>query len=219
MSIIKRLSTSLFASVDQMVGEIENHDALIKAAITEQKRKIAAARIQLNKIKSSEEKVTQQIEVLKCNDQRWTERAVTEASNNEAQALTCLQRRKAIREQIEKLTTARNSYQQTSIKMSGDINRCEQELKTMSQKHELLRARQTSSDALNVINEVSGSNIDNLETSFERWEIKIAQGEFNIDDYDTPDQIEQEYISQENEQQLRDELAELMNTENRDDNA
>jgi phage shock protein A len=39
MSIFKRTFTSLYASIDQMVGEIENHDALIDAAIKEQKKK------------------------------------------------------------------------------------------------------------------------------------------------------------------------------------
>ena len=55
MSIIKRISTSVMATIDELVGEIENHDALIKAAIDEQKKKIATAKVQLGKIRANEQ--------------------------------------------------------------------------------------------------------------------------------------------------------------------
>ena len=48
------LEISDFASIDKMVGEIENHDALIKAAINGQQKKLAAARMQLTKLRNAE---------------------------------------------------------------------------------------------------------------------------------------------------------------------
>ena len=214
MSIIKRMSTGLFAQIDQIVGDIENHDALIKAAIGDQRRKIAGAKVQLNKIQSSVRKADEQIRELQLKEQRWSERALKEASANETQAMACLQRRQLVREQIEKVKSARDSYHQTAEKMKGDIARCDQELKSMTQKHEIMRARQSSADALNVISEVNGTNIDALETSFDRWEIKISQHEINVDSYDSVDVLDQSYINAENEEQLRSELAELLEQEN-----
>lgn len=216
MSIIKRMSTSLFARVDEMVGEIENHDALIKAAITEQRKKIAAAKVQLKRLQSSEQKVSEQIAELKAKEQRWSDRAIKEAEDNEQQALACLQRRQLVREKIVKLIATRDNYQQTAAKMTSDIARCDQELAAMSQKHELMRARQSSADALNVINEVNGSSIDELETSFERWETRITQGELNVDSYELTDSLEESYLDQESNEALRTELNELLKQEKDD---
>ena len=219
MSLFKRLSTTLYSRIDQMVGEIENHDALIQAVIREQRKKLAAARMQLNRIKASEQKVARQIVELKENEARWSERAVRTAGEDERQALACLQRRRVVRQQLVKLEEAQTAYQQTASRMSADIARCEQELNESSRKHELMRARQTGIDAMNVFDEYSTSSIDTLETSFNRWELKLAQGEVNFDSNDFTDALEQEFLSQESEQQLRAELAELMEKENNHDNA
>ncbi len=218
MSIIKRISTSLYSQIDGIVGEIENHDALIKAAITEQRKKLAAAKVQLSKIQRSEKSTARQLAELKQKEKSWAERAITTSDKNETQALACLQRRQSVRDQITKCNDALLAYQQTASKMSADIARCEQELKAMSQKHELMRARQSSVEAQNIFNEVSDSSIDELETSFNRWELKLAQGEIDVEGFDSTDTLEQEYISQENEQQLRAELADLLDKENNYDN-
>ncbi len=219
MSLIKRLSTTLFSRIDQVVGEIENHDALIKAAIAEQRKKIAAAKIQLSRIDSHEKRMRDQAEQLQQDEERWAQRAVKEAQQDEAKALQCMQRRQQARAQMEKSKHAEQEYQQTAEKMKLDIARCEDELKAMSQKHELLRARQSSADALSVVNQAGESSFEELESSFDRWEIKIAQNEMNVESYDNIDVFEQAYVIEVNEASLRVELQELMNKESNDGNA
>jgi phage shock protein A len=202
--------TSVFASIDELVGEIENHEALIKAAIKEQRNKIAAAKVQLSRVRSSEQSVGKQLAQLKHNEKNWTLRASKAAADDESKALACLQKRQLVRDQIISLEISRLEYARTVQKMSADVARCDEELKGLSQKHELLRARQTSTDALNVINKVGGSNIDELTLSFDRWETRITEGELNVDSYDTVDSLEETYIVEENKEQLRRELAQLL---------
>lgn len=217
MSILRRMYTTVFAQVDQMVGEIENHDALIKAALADQRKKIAAARVQLARLQASEQRVSRQIEELEQKDKNWTRRAADEAEQDEEQALICLQRRQRVREQIGRLSDNRDTYRQAARKMSADIARCDEQLSSLGQKHELLKARQSGADALNVINDVSGSSIDELETSFDRWEVRIAQGEFGADSFEPVDSLEEEYLGHENEEALRAELSKLLKEETNGD--
>ena len=218
MSLIKRSFTTLFSRIDNIVGEIENHDALIKATITEQRKKIAVAKVQLARVRSNEQQLKGQIAELALNERRWSQRAVKESATNEEKALTCLHRRQQIREKTKKLETMEKQYQQAADKMQSDINRCEDKLKAMSQKLELMRARQSSAEAINVINNVDGTSLEDIEDSFDRWEVKITQGELATEYNDSSlydlgsdtDALEADYLSQENEDALRDELSTLL---------
>src|SRR5690554_4443711 len=190
MSLFKRISTAIYAQLDRAVGEIENHDALIRAAIGEQRKRIAAARVQLNRLRASEQKTARELEELKQSERLWAERAVRAAKEDEQRALACLQRRQAVRDRMARLTEAHAAFQQTAARMSSDIERCEQELTAMSRKHELMRARQVSVDASRVCADFGCSGIDELERSFERWEISIAQGEMGLGSSDSVDSLE-----------------------------
>ncbi len=214
MGIIKRVSTTLFSRIDQVVGEIENHDALIKAAIDGQRKRIAAAKVQLGRVRGNEKRLRDQIAQASINEKKWAKRAIEAAKSDEKKALECMQRRQTAQAQIEKLKIMAGEYYCTSEKMAADIYRCEEELKAMIQKHEIMRARQTSAEALNVISQVGESRIEALDSSFERWEIKIAQNEMTVGTLDDLDLLEQEYISEENKQDLRLELDALLEMEN-----
>ena len=146
-------------------------------------------------------------------------RQVDEAEQNEAQALLCLQRRQRIREQVSRLSDNRDTYREAARKMSADIARCEEQLSNLGQKHELMRARQSGADALNVINDVSGSSIDELETSFDRWEIRIARDEIGAESFEPVDTLAEAYPGRENEEHLREELSQLLKGENDNGNA
>ncbi len=217
MSVLKRISTTLFSRVDQLVGEIENHDALIQAAITEQRKKIAAAKVQLGRIQAQQNRIQQQTSQLQQSEQRWEQRAIKEATQDEAKALMCIQRRQHIKQQISKSQQAEQEYHRAAERMIVDINRSEDELKNMSQKHELMRARQSSAEALNIVNQTSAIRSDELENSFDRWEIKITENEISSEHYDDTDLLEQAYIKEENKDILREELHALINKES--DNA
>ncbi len=216
MTIFKRTFTSIYARIDHMVGEIENHDALIAAAIKEQKQKITAAKVQLRKVESSEQRIVEQLAQLSINVKRWTQRAASEASGegreaNEQQALLCLQRRQGIAKQKQKLQLMRDEYRSSRQRMKKDIGHCEEELINIMQKHQVMRARQSTAEAMQIIERSNGASLEDIENSFDRWEVNIAQGEYSVDRVEESfDELEQEYLEEENEQQLRYELAELL---------
>ncbi len=211
MNLFTRTFSRLYASLDRMVGDIENHDALIRAAIDEQRHKIAKARIQLRRLEQSEQHLQEQITQLEQNNLLWRQRALAEAEQNEPQALLCLQRQQQGQQQIARLTQMASHYRSTRERMQRDIGHCEQELSSMTHKHQLLRARQSSADALELIDRQKHGSSEALEQSFDRWEVRISESELVSEGFDTDiDPIEQDYLRQENEQALRQQLAALI---------
>ena len=128
MSIIKRLYTTVSATVDQLVGDIENHDALIAATVRERHKKLAAARVQLKHLQERESRAEQELAELQQKHHQWQQRAQRLANDDEARALVCLQQRQVVTVQIDRLQQHRNQYREASRRMAADITRCEEQL-------------------------------------------------------------------------------------------
>ena len=210
MSMFKRIFTSVSASVDQLVGEIENHDALIAAAIREQRKKLAAAKVQLRHLQDREQRAAHDIAALQAKCQQWQHRAVKVATDDESRALACLQQRQQLIARIDRLEGYRNQYLQTGRKMTADIARCEDELRNLQQKHELFRARQSSSDASCVLDSLSDIVSTDISASFERWDASIIEKELMAPMEEEMDNLELTFADVENREALESELAELM---------
>lgn len=209
MTIFKRLYTTLTASVDQLVGEIENHDALIEATLKEQHRKLAAARVQLKRMQAREQQAADEIRLLQEKMAQWQQRALGLDDDDEERALVCLQHRQRAGEQLQRLQAHRQRYQQAVQSMSRDIRRCEQEVADLRQKHALFRARQHSSEALAVVNAMDVDIGGDLEGRFDRWEARITEREMFAETASDSDDFEQAFVEQEQREQLREELAAL----------
>lgn len=210
MSIFKRLSTTLVSRVDQVVGEIENHDAVIQATLDEMRKKIAQAKVNLAQVQREEAKLKQKIETRKNDQQRWRERAVSSAKNDEAKALTCLQRSQQCEKEVARLKQSLDTYQQTSQQLSDDITQSEAQLAELSQKQTLMRARQSSSAALNASNKTIDDENRQLEDTFDRWEVKVCQAEMRNDSHPMIDPVEQAFVAEKQQDELRQQLAELL---------
>ncbi len=143
MSLFKRLSTTLFARIDQVVGEIENHDAVIQATLNEMRKKIAEAKVCLSQVHREKERLEQQGEELQENARRWQQRAIECAGADEEKALECVSRSRFCEQKNIRLRQAINQYVQTTEKLGQDVESSEQRLTEMKQKLTLMRARQS----------------------------------------------------------------------------
>lgn len=210
MSIIKRLSATVAARIDQVVGEIENHDAVAQATINDMRKKVAEAKVRLGQLRREEERVKRQIHEQQENSERWRQRAVEVAATDESKALECVSRRRHCQQQVARLEQGLTQYQQGADKLAHDINTAEQHLAEVKQKLALMRARESTSSALQV---ASGSNVDVsqlLEDTFDRWEVNITQAEMAIDTGPLVDPVEHEFLKAEEEETLREELAAML---------
>ncbi len=210
MSIFKRLSATLVSSIDQVVGEIENHDAVVQASLNDMRKKVAEAKVRLGHVRREGAQLKQQIQEQQQNTQRWRQRAIESAKNDETKALECVRRSQHCQQQAERLSQAQAEYDQTAEKLARDIETSEQRLTEIKQKLTLMRARQSSSSAINATSKSESNTTQLLDEAFDRWEINISQAEMTIETHDIVDPIEREFISQEQQDELRNTLAELL---------
>ena len=213
MSIIKRISATVVSNIDRVVGEIENNDAVIQATLSELRRKVATAKVRLAQVHRQEANLNRQIQQRREDEQLWGERALEAARTDEAKALECVRRRLLCRRQAEKLEQGQQHYQLTAEKLARGVEEGEERLAEMGQKHTLMRARQSTAEALHAANQAGDDSLQQMEDSFDRWEVKILQEEMMVDSDDMLDPLDREFSNSENEQTLRDELAALITKE------
>jgi phage shock protein A len=210
MSILKRLSTTFVSSIDRVVGEIENNDAVIQATLTDLRRKVAAAKVRLALVHRQEANLNRQIQKRHEDELLWGKRAVEAARTDESRALECVRRRQQCRRQAQKLEQGQQHYQLTAEKLARGVEEGEERLVEMGHKHTLMRARQSTAEALYAANQASEDSLHQMEDSFDRWEVKILQEEMAVNSDDMLDPLDREFSNSENEQVLRDELTALM---------
>jgi len=210
MSIFKRLSATLLSSIDQVVGEIENHDAVIQASFSDMQKKVAEAKVRLGQVRREEARLAQQIQEQQQNAQRWRQRAVKCAKSDEAKALECVRHSHHCQQQAERLTEAQSQFAQTAQRLAQDGATSEQRLTEVKHKLTLMRARQSTSSAINATSQSETASFQLLDDTFDRWEITISQGELAGDSLAIADSLEHEFVTQEQQAALRNELAELL---------
>jgi len=213
MSIFKRISASFVASVDQVVSDIENNEAVVKASLDEQRRGVADAKLQLKRVQAEERLLQQRLTEAKVEVMRWEERAKSVAHSDEAKALQCLERRDNSQRQVDRLSIALTDFQANSARFTQQVEQSEIRLQTLMRKHSLMKARQATAKAQDV-RSISGQNeVLELDAAFDRWESKITENELNSEPVDIPDALDQAFSEQEKQAKLRADLATLMNKE------
>jgi len=216
MSILKRLSTTLISRFDQVVTGIENHDAVIQASLDEMNSKLAKAKIALNRACRERDRLKSEIETQLNNVQRWQERAVDCAKTDESKAMECLRRARYCENQAAAMQKTLNEYNRSIETMTGKIKSSEQHLTEMKQKLTLMRARQATSNVNSTLSTDSPPNGDvekMLDETFNRWEMNLHHDDIPLECLDTAnamDTLEHEFITQEQQNDLRNELAALL---------
>ena len=210
MSMFKRITATLTSSIDQVVSEIENHDAVIQATVNDMQKKIVEAKIRLRNARNQTETIKQQVQEQNKQTDLWRKRAVECAERDEEKALQCMSRARDCLKSKEKLNQMLQQYITTVDKLDHDLRTSEQKLSEMKQKQILMRARQSTSQAVNA-GSLDHLNVDDdLQASFDRWEMDISRAEMNIESMTNPDSIEEEFIHQEQRQALKESLNELL---------
>ena len=210
MSLFNRLSATVVSNIDRVIGEIENNDEVIKATLSELRKKVAAAKVRLAQVHRQAATLDRTIRKRREDEQLWGERAVAAAGTNEVKALECMRRRQQCRLQTERLEQSQQHYQLAVGKLARGVEEGEQRLAEMGQKHTLMRARQSTAEALSAAGQVGDDFMQQLEEGFDRWEIRILQEELAVDCDEVMDPLDCEFSNSENEQMLRDELAALI---------
>lgn len=212
MSVMSRLRTSIYARVDRLVSQIENHDAQIEAAIREAREKVAAGKVRLARVRRDGDALAEKIASLNKAEQRWTERARAIGAGDEAKALACLRRRRACSEERESVEQAYKRHCATLEALEQSMDGAEAQLRERIQRHRLMRGRESAAEARLVTDRLNQDHLGDMEDVFDRWETRILGAEMASEDAlgENIDEFERGFEQAENDESLRAELDALL---------
>lgn len=210
MGTFKRLTTSIIASFESVVGQIENHEALVTSAIKEVEQSAARARAQLNRVRADGQQMRRRLTELKDSEEQWKDRAKRTAELDEQKAIECLKRYKKARNQISTLELQEREHARLERQLNADLEVLDNKVQKLRQQRNLLRTRQSRAEALQLIEQVDSSTMTEIDDIFTRWEAKVlcceGQASTNIGN---DDPLDEDFTSEEEETELKSLLASI----------
>ncbi len=217
MSVFKRLSATMSSRIDHMVSQIENHDAVIEAALKDARTAAAKAKVRLSRVGMDGARLRKKHAELLFAEKKWAERARSIAADDEDKALECLRRRRECQQQLGHVQLTLAKHAELEERLGRDIRAAEERVTEIAQQRNLMRTRQSAADALNTIASMDHSVSGDIADTFERWEIQVSEAEMCAGaEMDFGDTLERGFVDQEDREALRAELQELMSEEERD---
>jgi len=220
MSIIKRISATITSKVDDVVSHVENHDAVIEAALNETRASLAKAKVRLARVQKDGKNLANKIDELQKNRNLWTERAKTVAKSDKNKALECVHRRNICHDEIARINTNIDKHNELEQRISTSVKRMEQRLSELTQQRNMMRSRHSAADAMRVINQIENTSTSGIEDTFDRWEMLITETEYHNGVYDDAeftgefssarDSLDAAFTETENQNRLEAELEFLL---------
>lgn len=209
MSILKRLSATMSARVDQVVSEIENHDAIIDSAVRDSQRALAKAKVRFNRLKADGRRLQERLAQLQTSEAQWTRRAQDKAEQDQQTALQCLQKRRKCRRQITAAEQALTDHRSAENRLAKELETMEERVRQIGRQRSLLRSRQSAAEAVRTFKAIEDCSCIDIDNTLEKWEVKVTEAELASGDLDTDDSLEQQFIEAEELETLQEELNEL----------
>lgn len=207
MNLIKRLTTSVTATLENAVGDLENHDAIVEASIKQTRQAVAKTQARLASLHQQQHAFESQRKLANEQIKIWEDRARSLAGDNEQQALQCLSRRNQNEAEARRLHQAIEQQSVLITKVSTNLNTLKTKLDEMTQRHNLMRSRQAVADVNKVVSKAGQSQ--RVDDTFERWEATVLETELAVSDACCADPLEAKFAQQENDAQLQAQLAQL----------
>lgn len=213
MSIIRRLQATISAGLDNAVSQVENHDAVVEAALKDARSAVARARVRLTRVQKEETNMQTKLGELQIMHQKWTDRAIRTAEQDESQALECVKRRNACEQQITQTQDAITRHKELEMNVGSSVDRIESRITDLTQQRNLMRSRHSAADALRVINKIEGDCADGIDDTFERWEMLVTETEYMAGNTTNIDSLNDAYANAEDNESLKADLADLLSKE------
>ena len=208
MAHIKRWTHGFVASIDSMIVQVENHEALVTSALRELEHGVARSKVQLLRVERDGKALKQALEEEREAGGRWRERAQRE--EDEARALECLRRHKRCLARISELTSAQAEHQRVEAQLKRDVQTLERKLLELRQQRNTMRTRQSRADAFSVVQGQGDVERGEIGEIFERWETRVAESEVASGCLiATLDSFDDEFLNAEEEAALKLELRAL----------
>jgi phage shock protein A len=212
MNLLQRITATFTSTVGNVVSHVENHDAVVEAALKETHNAAAKARVRLTRLQRDGENMRRKLREIQDAEALWSERAIASAKQDEHRALECVKRRNACRKHIAQTSEALARHEEVEREVSTSVARIEQRLETLTQQRNMMRSRHSAADAMRVINRIEDNSSHGIEDIFDRWEILITETEYANGGANTAhsDAFDASFTKQENEDELKADLHALL---------
>ena len=207
MNLIKRLTTSVSATLENAVGELENHDAIVEANIKQTRQAVAKTQARLASLQQQQSNFESQLNVAREQIDLWESRAKSIAVTDEPKALQCLTRRNQSEAEVKRLTQAIDQQSTLITQVADNLHKLKTKLDEMSQRHNLMRSRQTVAEVNRAACKADHSQ--QLNETFERWEASVLDSELSIGAHSNNDPLDAKFSREELSSELNAQLAEL----------
>jgi phage shock protein A len=212
MALIKRWTHGFVASIDSMIVQVENHEALATSALRDLEQGVARSKVQLMRVERDGRALAQSLSEEREAATRWRERAKREA--DEARALECLRRHKRAEARSIELDSNQREHERIEQALKRDVQTLERRLLELRQQRNTMRTRQSRAEAFSAVQGSGDVESGEIGQIFERWETRVAESEVasgclvaSIDSFDD------EFLDAEEAASLKLELRELKEEE------
>ena len=206
MRIFKRWTSGVVASFDWVANQVENHEALVAAAIAEMQEAAAKARMQMQRVQKDGEKLREQLEKSKADVDNWLDRAKRCPEEDQEKALECIRRKRRAEQEVKYLKEKLTSHSQLERQLKQDLEAVQTRLSELRRKKNSFLARKYNSDAQKAGSFEHVGLMHEIDDLFERWELRIAQCEPFVEPVDS---FAKEFEDDEERQDLLSEFAAL----------
>jgi len=213
MSLIRRISATLTSSVDRAVAKVENHDAIVNAALRDTQQAAARSRVRLERVRKDGRALNNRLQSLREARDRWTERAKQIAASDEPKALECLRRRGDCETQLGKLRDAIENHKELEGRIAEQVKKIESRIGEVTHQRNMMRSRQSVAEAMRAIHNIEGVSYGEVEETFDRWEINLGETEILFGAHTSTDPLDSEFLAEEDTETLRAELQLLLDSE------
>jgi phage shock protein A len=204
----KLWTVSLISNVDQMIGKIENHEAVVTSTIEEVQAAAARARVQLQRVHRDGIALDEELQQTVLLPEQWRMRAKSVAPTDQTKALECLRRARIAARRVETLGARLEEHQRIEGQLAKDVGMIDEKLQELREKRNLMRTRQSRAEALRGVQEET-QEVSGVAEVFDRWDVRILEMEMTAGCDRPTDSLEEGFLSQEEEADLKRELEGL----------
>ncbi len=210
MNLFKRVSATITSSVDRAVSRVENHDAIINAALKDSQRAAARSRVRLQRVRKDGQSLKERYREFETAAKNWADRARSVAAEDEAKALECLRRRRECESRLAGLRDSIQQHDELESRIGEQVKEIELRIGEVTQQRNIMRSRQSVAEAMHVMHNIQGSSASDIEDTFDRWEINLGASEVLLGACSSTDTLEASFMEQEEAAELKAELDELL---------
>ena len=212
MKPLRRLTSSIVSSFDSVIGQLENHEALVASAIQDAESTTLRARDNLEQVKRDGLAIRKRSIELREQAGIWEERAIKCAEFDQKKAIECLKRRQALLAANCRLEEQAQQYSALEKSLSRDLATLQQKVTALRQQRTMLRTRESRTQILQALHSVDTAAVTEIDDIFDRWEHRVASVERQSTPLTEPgsDELAMQFESAEETQELQQLLTKLI---------